>query len=96
MCTAVDRVFPGYRINGLRAILEKISQARAAGRSRRVRQAPAQVHTASPALLVLAAAPRLRLAGPTPCDGYARWRGYESGAGTEPARRSGSADEGSA
>ena len=56
MCTAVDRVFPGYRINRLRAILGKISQARAAGRSRRVRQTPLHVHGASPALLVLLAA----------------------------------------
>ena len=61
MCTAVDRVFPGYRINRLRALLRKISQARAAGRSRRARQTPVRVREAS--------ATRVRRAHQTPVHG---------------------------
>ena len=40
--------------------------------------------------------PRSRLAGPAPCGGCAQCRGFESGAGTEPARAGFPANEGSA
>jgi hypothetical protein len=67
MCTAVDRVFPGYRINRLRAILGKISQARAAGRSRRARQTPLHVRSGAGMLLLLLAAARPRVSPARRC-----------------------------
>jgi hypothetical protein len=70
--------------------------ARAVGRPRRVRRTPMHAHGGFAGAARALRRPRV-LAGPAPCGASARCRGFESGGGRKPARRSGFAgNEGSA
>jgi hypothetical protein len=97
-----DWMYNGFRQDGKMEILVYgvSNRASGAGFSRSAPRAGTR-RTRSPGFAGAARAlrrrPRARLAGSAPCGGGARWRGFESGAGTEPTRRSGfAANEGSA
>ena len=66
----------------------RAGHARAGGRLRRFRQSRVRVHCGfAGAARALRHRPHSRLDGPASCGAGARYRGFESGVGTEPARQ---------